>query len=189
MFRPSIGFVSLLAIAALAAPGGVEAQTAPNKNAVPAAAARPAPAAVARPAAPAIARPAPVARPVAPAIARPAIARPAPSIARQAPVAPRPATRSVARPTVTPRHAPQIAAPSRQPRSVQHAQQQNLRQSVQRQQNAQRHNVQRKVFPGYVLARMEMDDETWYALRNTPGVTGFVNVNNKPVPLAEQQVH
>jgi transcriptional antiterminator NusG len=54
--------------------------------------------------------------------------------------------------------------------------------------NGQRHTVQRKVFPGYVLVRMGMDDETWYALRNTPGVTGFVNVNNKPVPLAEQQV-
>jgi transcriptional antiterminator NusG len=54
--------------------------------------------------------------------------------------------------------------------------------------NGQRHTVQRKVFPGYVLVRMSMDDETWYALRNTPGVTGFVNVNNKPVPLAEQQV-
>jgi transcriptional antiterminator NusG len=54
--------------------------------------------------------------------------------------------------------------------------------------NGQRHTVQRKVFPGYVLVRMDMDDETWYALRNTPGVTGFVNVNNKPVPLAEQQV-
>src|SRR5215211_1233616 len=52
----------------------------------------------------------------------------------------------------------------------------------------QRHTVQRKVFPGYVLVRMEMDDETWYALRNTPGVTGFVNTNNKPVPLAEGDV-
>ena len=52
----------------------------------------------------------------------------------------------------------------------------------------QRHTVQRKVFPGYVLVRMEMDDDTWYALRNTPGVTGFVNVNNKPVPLSEGQV-
>ena len=41
--------------------------------------------------------------------------------------------------------------------------------------SGQRHTVQRKVFPGYVLVRMEMDDETWYALRNTPGVTGFVN--------------
>jgi transcriptional antiterminator NusG len=52
----------------------------------------------------------------------------------------------------------------------------------------QRYNVQRKVFPGYVLVRMQMDDETWYALRNTPGVTGFVNTNNKPVPLAEGDV-
>jgi transcriptional antiterminator NusG len=52
----------------------------------------------------------------------------------------------------------------------------------------QRHTVQRKVFPGYVLVRMQMDDETWYALRNTPGVTGFVNTNNKPVPLAEDDV-
>ena len=54
--------------------------------------------------------------------------------------------------------------------------------------SGQRHTVQRKVFPGYVLVRMEMDDETWYALRNTPGVTGFVNINNKPVPLAEREV-
>jgi len=54
--------------------------------------------------------------------------------------------------------------------------------------NSQRHTVQRKVFPGYVLVRMAMDDDTWYALRNTPGVTGFVNVNNKPVPLAEPEV-
>jgi transcriptional antiterminator NusG len=52
----------------------------------------------------------------------------------------------------------------------------------------QRHTVQRKVFPGYVLVRMEMDDETWYALRNTPGVTSFVNINNKPVPLGEAEV-
>lgn len=54
--------------------------------------------------------------------------------------------------------------------------------------NSQRHTVQRKVFPGYVLVRMTMDDDTWYALRNTPGVTGFVNVNNKPVPLGEREV-
>lgn len=53
--------------------------------------------------------------------------------------------------------------------------------------NGQRHSVQRKTFPGYVLVRMQMDDDTWYALRNTPGVTGFVNVNNKPVPLAEAE--
>jgi len=54
--------------------------------------------------------------------------------------------------------------------------------------NGQRNYVQRKVFPGYVLVRMLVDDETWYALRNTPGVTGFVNVDNKPVPLGETQV-
>ena len=35
---------------------------------------------------------------------------------------------------------------------------------------------------------MEMDDDTWYALRNTPGVTGFVNINNEPVPLPEPEV-
>lgn len=54
--------------------------------------------------------------------------------------------------------------------------------------SGQRHTVQKKTFPGYVLVRMEMDDDTWYALRNTPGVTGFVNVNNKPVPLSEAEV-
>jgi len=54
--------------------------------------------------------------------------------------------------------------------------------------SGQRHTVQKKVFPGYVLVRMEMDDDTWYALRNTPGVTGFVNINNVPVPLPESEV-
>jgi transcriptional antiterminator NusG len=51
----------------------------------------------------------------------------------------------------------------------------------------QRHTVQRKVFPGYVLVRMLMDEDTWYALRNTPGVTGFINIDNKPVPLDEEK--
>jgi transcriptional antiterminator NusG len=54
--------------------------------------------------------------------------------------------------------------------------------------SGQRHTVQKKVFPGYVLVRMEMDDDTWYALRNTPGVTGFVNINNVPVPLPDVEV-
>ena len=54
--------------------------------------------------------------------------------------------------------------------------------------SGQRHTVQKKVFPGYVLVRMEMDDDTWYALRNTPGVTGFVNINNVPVPLPDMEV-
>ena len=54
--------------------------------------------------------------------------------------------------------------------------------------SGQRHTVQMKVFPGYVLVRMEMDDDTWYALRNTPGVTGFVNINNVPIPLPDSEV-
>jgi len=52
--------------------------------------------------------------------------------------------------------------------------------------DGQRKTVQRKVFPGYVLVRMLMDEDTWYQLRNTPGVTGFVSQDNKPVPLAEE---
>lgn len=54
--------------------------------------------------------------------------------------------------------------------------------------SGQRHTVQRKVFPGYVLVRMVKDDETWYALRNTPSVTGFVGINNEPVPLSLDEV-
>ncbi len=52
----------------------------------------------------------------------------------------------------------------------------------------QRHTVLKKVFPGYVLVRMELDEETWYELRNTPGVTGFVSAqNNRPVQLTEAE--
>jgi transcriptional antiterminator NusG len=47
----------------------------------------------------------------------------------------------------------------------------------------QRHTVQRKVFPGYVLVRMVLDDASWHVVRNTPGVTGFVGVGSRPVPL------
>lgn len=54
--------------------------------------------------------------------------------------------------------------------------------------SGQRHTVQRKVFPGYVLVRMIRDDETWYVLRNTPSVTGFVGINNEPVALSETEV-
>ncbi|CAN5753915.1 transcription termination/antitermination protein NusG [soil metagenome] len=54
--------------------------------------------------------------------------------------------------------------------------------------SGQRHTVQRKVFPGYVLVRMDRDDETWYTLRNTPSVTGFVGINNEPVALSETEV-
>jgi transcription termination/antitermination protein NusG len=49
--------------------------------------------------------------------------------------------------------------------------------------------VQRKVFPGYVLVRMDLDDESWYVVRNTPAVTGFVGPpGSKPVPLAIPEV-
>jgi transcriptional antiterminator NusG len=51
----------------------------------------------------------------------------------------------------------------------------------------QRHNVLKKVFPGYVLVRMVLDEETWYELRNTPGVTGFVSSQNKPVQLTDDE--
>ena len=49
--------------------------------------------------------------------------------------------------------------------------------------------VVRKVFPGYVLVEMIIDDRTWYIVRNTPGVTGFVGPDNKqPVPLSDEEV-
>lgn len=53
--------------------------------------------------------------------------------------------------------------------------------------NGQRHNVQRKVYPGYVLISMIMSDEAWYLVRNTPGVTGFVGLGNKPTALAPEE--
>ena len=48
--------------------------------------------------------------------------------------------------------------------------------------------VTRKIFPGYVLIKMVMTDETWYVIRNTTGVTGFVGPGSKPVPLTEDEV-
>ena len=51
--------------------------------------------------------------------------------------------------------------------------------------------VQRKVFPGYILVRCKMDDESWYCIRNTPGVTGFVGQSRqgqKPTPLSRREV-
>lgn len=58
----------------------------------------------------------------------------------------------------------------------------------------QRKSVQRKIFPGYILVQMEMDDQSWYVVRNTPGVTGFVSAEDererrpKPVPLEPKEV-
>ena len=54
--------------------------------------------------------------------------------------------------------------------------------------DGQRRTVARKVFPGYILVNMVMDDESWYVVRNTPGVTGFVGSGNRPVPLEEDEV-
>src|SRR3972149_11761961 len=47
---------------------------------------------------------------------------------------------------------------------------------------------QKKVFPGYILVQMELDDDSWYVVRNTPGVTGFVGSQGKPVPLSRTEV-
>ena len=48
--------------------------------------------------------------------------------------------------------------------------------------------VQKKMFPGYVLINMVMNDDTWYVVRNTRGVTGFVGTGSKPVPLTEEEM-
>ncbi len=55
--------------------------------------------------------------------------------------------------------------------------------------SGKRRNVERKFFPGYVLVQMEMSDETWHLVRNTPKVTGFVGGSSKaPVPLTQDEV-
>ena len=51
-----------------------------------------------------------------------------------------------------------------------------------------RRSVQKKMFPGYVLINMIMNDDTWYVVRNTRGVTGFVGPGSKPVPLTEEEM-
>lgn len=50
-----------------------------------------------------------------------------------------------------------------------------------------RETKESKVFPGYVLVRMEMDDNSWSVVRNTPGVTGFVGIDGKPAPLSREE--
>ncbi len=54
--------------------------------------------------------------------------------------------------------------------------------------NGVRKNVQKKMFPGYVLVNMVMNDDTWYVIRNTRGVTGFVGPGSEPVPLTETEM-
>ncbi len=54
--------------------------------------------------------------------------------------------------------------------------------------NGVKKQVQKKLFPGYVLLNMIMNDDTWYVVRNTRGVTGFVGPGSKPVPLTEEEM-
>lgn len=54
--------------------------------------------------------------------------------------------------------------------------------------NGSKKTVQKKMFPGYVLINMVMNDDTWYVVRNTRGVTGFVGPGSKPVPLTEAEM-
>ena len=60
--------------------------------------------------------------------------------------------------------------------------------------DGKRHEEKAKVFPGYILVEMRLDDESWYVVRNTPGVTGFVSMEDeregrsRPVPLEEREV-
>ena len=54
--------------------------------------------------------------------------------------------------------------------------------------NGVKKTVQKKMFPGYVLLNMVMNDDTWYVVRNTRGVTGFVGPGSKPVPLTETEM-
>jgi transcriptional antiterminator NusG len=53
----------------------------------------------------------------------------------------------------------------------------------------QRRNVDKKILPGYILVQMNMTDQSWNIVRNTPGVTGFVGSGNKPTPLQEEEVN
>ena len=54
--------------------------------------------------------------------------------------------------------------------------------------NGANKQVAKKMFPGYVLINMVMNDDTWYVVRNTRGVTGFVGPGSKPVPLTEEEL-
>jgi len=54
--------------------------------------------------------------------------------------------------------------------------------------SGQKRTVAKKILPGYVLVQMKMSDQSWNIVRNTPGVTGFVGSENKPIPLQEEEV-
>jgi transcriptional antiterminator NusG len=54
--------------------------------------------------------------------------------------------------------------------------------------DGKRRTVERRVFPGYILVQMSLNDDSWYVVRNTPGVTGFVGMGNEPTPLRSEEV-
>ncbi|MGH9054877.1 MAG: transcription termination/antitermination protein NusG [Acidimicrobiales bacterium] len=54
--------------------------------------------------------------------------------------------------------------------------------------NGKKQVVSKKVFPGYLLVRVDLDDDSWYVVRNTPGVTGFVGLGARPTPLSRKEV-
>jgi len=54
--------------------------------------------------------------------------------------------------------------------------------------DGQRRTSRRRVFPGYILVQMVLDDESWYVVRNTPGVTGFVGTGTRPIPVSQDEV-
>lgn len=54
--------------------------------------------------------------------------------------------------------------------------------------SGKKENVKEKIFPGYILIRMLLDDASWLAVRTTPGVTAFVGIGNKPTPISDEEV-
>jgi transcription termination/antitermination protein NusG len=54
--------------------------------------------------------------------------------------------------------------------------------------DGKRRTIERRVFPGYILVQMSLDEDSWYVVRNTPGVTGFVGMGNDPTPLRKEEV-
>jgi transcriptional antiterminator NusG len=54
--------------------------------------------------------------------------------------------------------------------------------------DGQRRTIERRVFPGYILVEMLLNEDSWYVVRNTPGVTGFVGSGNNPTPLRQEEV-
>ncbi|MDR1700211.1 MAG: transcription termination/antitermination protein NusG [Lachnoclostridium sp.] len=61
-------------------------------------------------------------------------------------------------------------------------------QNVIEEKKGEKRQVQKKMFPAYVLVKMTMNEQTWYVVRNTRGVTGFVGPGSKPVPLSEEEI-